>query len=201
MRGGYSYLGACTQGRIGASHLVRTVSPTYSVRVFLVFVLNHSGYTVVVDGLVAVALTVPLAGEVQPAVAQATAMLEEQLVEVRVADDPLEPVARHLLVGHGEVGSLAQHVLRATYATHRTVQLLAAVAAGDADRVAVVLSQGFQDFAAQVLHGQHLLVAWLVVDAEALGSDTLGEFAECEVLRQLNVILFIHSVFVFGLII
>ena len=62
---------------------------------------------VVKDGLVAVALTVPPAGEVQPAVAHATAVLEEQLVEVRVADDPLEPVARHLLVGHGEVGSLA----------------------------------------------------------------------------------------------
>ena len=149
----------------------------------------------------AVALTVPPAGEVQPAVAQATAMLEEQLVEVSVADNPLKPVARHLFVGHGEVSSLAQHVLRAAYATHRTVQLLAAVAAGDADRLAVVLSQGFQDFAAQVLHGQHLLVAGLVVDAEALGSDTLGKFAERKVLRQLNVVLFIHSVFVFGLLV
>ena len=130
---------------------------------------------VVKDGLVAVALTVPPARDVQPAVAHATAVLEEHLVEVRVADNPLEPVARHLLVGHGEVGSLAQHVLRAPHTTHRTVQLLTAVAAGDADGVAVVLSQGLQDFAAQVPHGQHLLVAWLVVDAEALGSDTLGK--------------------------
>ena len=176
-------------------------SPTHTeVRIFHVFV-NHLPGFVVKDGLVAVALTVPLAGEVQPAVAQATAVLEEQLVKVRVADNPLEPVACHLLVGHGEVGSLAQHVLRAAHATHRSVQLLAAVAAGDADGLAVVLAQGLQDFAAQVLHGQHLLVARLVVDAEALGSDTLGEFAELEVLRQLNVVLFIHSVFVFGLII
>ena len=78
--------------------------------VFQVFV-NHLPGFVVKDGLVAVALTVPPAGEVQPAVAHATAVLEEHLVEVRVADDPPEPVARHLLVGHGEVGSLAQHVL------------------------------------------------------------------------------------------
>ena len=75
------------------------------------FCINHLGYTVIKDGLVAVALTVPPAGEVQPAVAHATAVLEEQLVEVRVADDPLEPVASHLFVRHTEVGSLAHHVL------------------------------------------------------------------------------------------
>ena len=68
-------------------------------------------------------------------------------------------------------------MLRAPHATHRPVQLLAAIAAGDADGVAIVLSQGLQDFAAQIPHGQHLLIARLVVDAEALGSDTLGEFA------------------------
>ena len=66
---------------------------------------------VVKDGLVAVALTVPLAGEVQPAVARATAVLEEHLVEVRVVGYPLEPVAGHQLVGYREVGSLAHHVL------------------------------------------------------------------------------------------
>ena len=39
MRGGYSYLKACLQGRIGASHLIRTVSPIHTkVRVFPVFV-------------------------------------------------------------------------------------------------------------------------------------------------------------------
>ena len=39
MRGGYFYLGACTQGKIDAFHLVRTVSPTHTeVSVFLVFV-------------------------------------------------------------------------------------------------------------------------------------------------------------------
>ena len=130
---------------------------------------------VVKDGLVAVALAVPPAGDVQPAVAHATAVLEEHLVEVRVADDPLEPVASHLLVGNAQVGSLAQHVLRAPHASHRPVQLLAAVAAGDADGLAIVLSQGLQDFAAQVPHGQHLLVARLVVDAEALGGDTLSK--------------------------
>ena len=130
---------------------------------------------VIIDGLMSVALTVPLAGEVQPAVAQATAVLEEHLVEVRVADDPLEPLARHLLVGHRQVGSLTQHVLRAPYATHRTVQRLAAVAAGDADRLSVVLAQWLQHFLAQAPHGQHLLIAGLVVDAQTLGSYTLGK--------------------------
>ena len=50
--------------------------PKLLKRVFLVFVYD-SGYTVIKDGLVAVALTVPSAGEVQPAVAHATAVLEE----------------------------------------------------------------------------------------------------------------------------
>ena len=117
-----------------------------------------------------VALTVPLAGEVQPAVTQATAVLEEQLVEVRVADDPLEPLARHLLIGHREVGSLTQHVLRAAHAAHGTVQRLAAEAAGDADWLAIVLAQWLQHFLAQSPHGQHLLIAGLVVDAEAVNS-------------------------------
>jgi hypothetical protein len=39
MKGGYFYLGACSQGKIATSHLVRNVSPTHTeVRVFLVFV-------------------------------------------------------------------------------------------------------------------------------------------------------------------
>ena len=122
-------------------------------------------YLVVVDCLVAVAFAVPPARDVQPAVTQATAVLEEHLVEVRIADDPLEPVARHLLVGHRQVGSLTQHVLRAPYATHGTVQCLAAVAAGDADWLAIVLAQWLQHFLAQAPHGQHLLIAGLVVDS------------------------------------
>ncbi len=39
MEGRYFYLGACSQGKIDAFHLVRTISPTHTeVRVFLVFV-------------------------------------------------------------------------------------------------------------------------------------------------------------------
>ena len=156
--------------------------PKLLKRVFLVFVYE-SGNAVVEDSLVSVALAVPPTGEVQPAVAHATAVLEEHLVEVRVADDPLEPVARHLLIGHRQVGSLAQHVLRAPYTTHRTVQRLAAVAAGDADGLPVVLAQRLQHFLAQAPHGQHLLIARLVVDAESLGSDTLGKLAQSEMRR------------------
>ena len=52
-------------------------SPTHSeVRIFHVFV-NHLPGFVIKDGLVAVALAVPPAREVQPAVAHATAVLEE----------------------------------------------------------------------------------------------------------------------------
>ena len=136
---------------------------------------------VVKNSLVAVAPTVPPTGEVQPAVAHATAVLEEQLVEVGVADDPLEPLTGYLFVGHGEVGSLAQHVLRAPDATHRLVQRLAAEAAGDADGLTVVLAQRLQHFTAQVPHGQHLLITGFVVDAEPLGSDTLSELTQCKV--------------------
>ena len=39
MRGSCFYLGACSQGKIATSNLVRTVSPTHTdVRVFMVFV-------------------------------------------------------------------------------------------------------------------------------------------------------------------
>jgi len=39
MRGGYFYLGACSQGKIATTHLVRTVSPTHTEgSVFMVFV-------------------------------------------------------------------------------------------------------------------------------------------------------------------
>ena len=39
MIGGYFYLGACSQGKRAAYHLIRTVSPTHTdVRVFMVFV-------------------------------------------------------------------------------------------------------------------------------------------------------------------
>ena len=41
MRGVYFYLGACSQGKIGDSYLVRTVSPTHTeVSVFVVFVFK-----------------------------------------------------------------------------------------------------------------------------------------------------------------
>jgi hypothetical protein len=43
MGGRYFYLGACTQGKIYASHLVRTESPTHTeVRIFLIFVKNKT---------------------------------------------------------------------------------------------------------------------------------------------------------------
>ena len=42
MRGGYFYLEACSQGKIDASYLVRTVSPEHTeVRVFRVLSLNR----------------------------------------------------------------------------------------------------------------------------------------------------------------
>ena len=154
--------------------------PKLLKRVFLVFVYE-SGNAVVEDSLVSVALAVPPTGEVQPAVAHATAVLEEHLVKVRVMGYPLEPLTGYLFVRDTEVGSLAQHVLRAPYTSHRTVQRLAAEAAGDADGLAVVLAQRLQHFTAQVPHGQHLLIAGLVVDAEPLGGDTLSELTQCKV--------------------
>ena len=48
----------------------------------------------------AVAGDVPPTGDVKPAVAQATAVLEEQLVELGVAHNPLEPVACHRFRGY-----------------------------------------------------------------------------------------------------
>ncbi len=57
-------------------------------------------------------------------------------------------------------------------------------------------AQRFQHLTAEVLQGQALSVIGFVTDAEALGSDTLSKLAELKVLRQLNVVLFIHGVFV-----
>ena len=75
-------------------------------------------------------------------------------------------------------------MLRVADTTHSHVQCLTAIAAGDADGLAVVLAQRFQHFAAEVAQCQYLLVAWFVDDAEPFGSNTLGELAQPEVLRQ-----------------
>ena len=73
--------------------------------------LNHLGYAVIKDGLVAVLSAISAAREVQPAVAQAGTVLKEHLAEVHVADYPPEPVAGHLLIRYREVGSLAEEML------------------------------------------------------------------------------------------
>jgi len=75
------------------------------------FCLNHLGYAVIKDGLVAVFSAISSTGEVQPAVAQAGTVLKEHLVEVHVADYPAEPVAGHLFIRYREVGSLAEDML------------------------------------------------------------------------------------------
>jgi len=59
-----------------------------------------------------------------------------------------------------------------------------------------VAAQRLQHLTAEVLQGQALSVIGFVTDAEALGSDALSKLAELKVLRQLNVVLFIHGVFV-----
>ena len=146
-----------------------------------------SSRTVVKDGHVAVACAVPPARDVQPAAAEARAVLEEQLVEVGVTYQELEPLTGDLLGGYAEVGGLAQQVLRAAHAAYGVVQCRRAVAAGDADGRAVVAAQGFEHFAAQVLHGQQLLVVGFVTDAEALGGDAAGELAQPEVWRQAQI--------------
>ena len=143
-----------------------------------------SSCLIVKDGLMTVLATVPPAGDVQPAVAKATAVLEEQLIEVGVLDQPLEPVTRHCFGGHREVGGLAVLVLRVADTSHGLVQLLATEAAGHANGFAVVLAQGLQHFATQVAQGQHLLVTGFITDAKALGGNTLGELAQLEVFRQ-----------------
>ena len=56
----------------------------------------------------AVLSSVGTAGDMQPAVAQSGRVLEEHLVEIGVAGNPLEPVACHQFVGHAEVGSLTK---------------------------------------------------------------------------------------------
>ena len=61
-----------------------------------------------------VVATVPLAGEVQPAAFQSSTVLKEHLVEVRIADYPVKPVACHVFVGYAEVGGFAQNYTKGT---------------------------------------------------------------------------------------
>ena len=107
--------------------------------------------------------------------------LQYHLVEVAVLPDEVCIPAHGFLVGDVDVGCLAHLVLAVEGASHRHVQEVAAVPAGD-DDAAESLAQGLEHHLAQHHHAQDEDdVGRCVVDAVPDGGARLEKLAEGEV--------------------
>ena len=129
----------------------------------------------------AVGPAVLAAGDVDPEVF-AVGGLENQLVEVSVVLEIVEPLASGLKVGmtlvvipggiagegQADVSSLAKGVLGGVGSTDTDVELVAAVTAGDDDRATDEGTEGFKNFLAELLQRGDVLWGDSVVDVVLL---------------------------------
>ena len=132
------------------------------------------------------------AGDVDPP--RSSVVLEDKLVEVyRVAQPPEEQTGyllaggvakRPVLTGDGDVGGFALHVLGGFGTSNKPVELGAAVARGDLDGQAEVLSRGFETELAEILHCRDVALQWNVGDVMLLGRLRAQHLRERKVLAQ-----------------
>ena len=141
---------------------------------------------------------VPPAAHVEPIVF-AIGGFEDELVEVGVALEPVEPAVGGLEVGvatvvapggvggegQADVGSFAEGVLGGIGATNLDVELVAAVAGADDDGPADEGAKGFEDLAAELLQCGDVLRGYCVVDVVLLCGGRAFEFREREMLGKL----------------
>lgn len=116
---------------------------------------------------------------VQPTGDAGVAGLEDELVERRVSAQEVEILEGCLLIGHKDVGSLAEQVLRVSHTAHGPVERLAAVAAGDAD-AAETAAQRFEHLLAKQAQSLNGDSGRTVVDAQVYGRGRTDKFAEAE---------------------
>ena len=104
----------------------------------------------VADHLLAVVARAPVA-DVDPAGLARGGGLPDELVKLEVVHHPGKPFAARLDVGDKDVGGAAARVVRGLHAPDGSVEPWRAVAAVDADGVAEVGPQRFQDVEAELL--------------------------------------------------
>ena len=126
----------------------------------------------------AVGSAVLAARDVNPEVL-AVGGLEDELVEVAIVLNPVEPLAGGFEVsmtfvvipsgiggeGQTDVGSFTQGVLGGVGATNFHIELVATVAGADNDGAANEPAEGFKDFLAELLEGRYKLRWYTVINA------------------------------------
>ena len=135
----------------------------------------------VADHLLAVAARAPVA-DVYPAGLARGGGLPDELVKREVVHHPGEPLAARLGVRNKNVGGAAPRVVRGFHAPYGGVEPWRAVAAVDADGVAEVGPQRFQDVEAELLEVADRREGRRVVYAPCDGDEGGGKLREIEVL-------------------
>ena len=134
----------------------------------------------VADHLLAVAARAPVA-DVYPAGLARGCGLPDELVKREVVHHPGEPLAARLGVRNKNVGGAAAGVVRGLHAPDGGVEPWRAVAAVDADGVAEVGPQRFQDVEAELLEVADRREGRRVVYAPRGGDERGGKLREAEV--------------------
>ena len=145
------------------------------------------------DDLMPVGSAVLTATDMDPIILSVSSF-ENQLVEVGVGFEEVEPLVSDLHVGvtlvvvpgsvggerQTDVGSFAQGVLGGVGATNFNVELVAAVAGGDDDGAADEGAKGFEDYLAELLQNRNVLRRNRVVDSVLVCGGRAFELGEFE---------------------
>ena len=139
----------------------------------------------------AVLAEVHAAGDMDPP--RRTVVLQDELVEVYGVAHPPEEQTGYLLAGgvaegpttagDGDVGGFALHVLGGFGSSNKSVELGAAVARGDLDGQAEVLSHRFETAHAEILQRRDVALQRNVGDVMLLGRLRAQHLRERKVLR------------------
>jgi len=137
----------------------------------------------VVDDMLAV-LSVGTIGNMYP-VGALPVVLPDELVEVAVRLDPLEPPLALLQVAvDTEVCGLTLNVLGVADTAHGLIEARAAVAAANLDRFLHCVAKRLEYVVYQRTHGAHFIYTRGIDDAEPLGGRAVAHLFEGEVLAN-----------------
>jgi len=113
-----------------------------------------------------------------------TAVFEEQLVHVHILFEDVKQAAAVVIALDVDVRGKAHDVFAVTYTAHDAVQLTAAVAARDMDRVAKGDARRLEDVAAEGAQILDLLLFRHIVHLHQFGTHRADKLVEREVVGQ-----------------
>ena len=141
-------------------------------------------------------LTVPSVGTIADMhpVGAFRIMLPDELVEVAMAFDPLEPpfTLRHVAVD-AEVCRLAAHVLTVAHASHGLIECQRAEAAANLDGLSHRLAEWLQHLMNEGAQIHHIGLTGIVADALGIGRCTRCQFLQRKILTNIRC----HSIIFF----